>query len=118
MKRQLIFVYNAHTDPISVLVDYVHKVLKPSTYKCELCALTHHNLGQRSDWKAFMKDTEFEISFEYIKGFEKKFTERYDYPVVLEQTAGDLSVIMDKVQISVLTDVNALIAALKLTIHN
>ena len=118
MKRQIIFVYNAHTDPINVVVDYAHKVFKPSTYKCDLCALTHHNLGQRSVWKEFMLDVDFDLSFMYIKGFEKKFKERYEYPVVLELSNGQLSLHINKEQIKTLKNVNDLIYQLKLIIND
>ena len=88
MEHKLVFVYNANTDPISAIVDYAHKVFKPSTYKCELCALTHHNLGQRSAWKEFKRGTNATLEFWYIKQFEKEFQLSTEYPIIYERRNG------------------------------
>lgn len=42
----LLFVYNREKDLTNGAIDCAHKVFKPSSYKCELCALTYPNLGQ------------------------------------------------------------------------
>ncbi len=113
MERNLIFVYNANTDSISVLVDYAHKVFKPSTYKCELCTLTHHNLGERSAWKKFKRSAKVGMEFMYIRGFEAKFNHRYEYPVILEKTADGFVQLMDKKTLRKIKSVDALILLLQ-----
>ncbi|MDX2359769.1 MAG: GTPase [Crocinitomicaceae bacterium] len=115
---ELIFVYNAHTDPVSATVDYLHKVFSPKTYKCELCALTHHNLGQRSAWTQFKKESGAEMQFMYIKGFEKKFGGNYTYPVVLEIKSDGLHQALNKNELADLNNVEGLIVAIKNYIHN
>jgi hypothetical protein len=97
---EILFVYNAEKDLVNGAIDYAHKVFKPSTYKCDLCALTYHNLGQRSSWKEFRKATNADLSFYYIKGFEKKFNESYDYPVVLKRDNGQNTVILNHQDLS------------------
>jgi len=113
MNRQLIFVYNANTDPVSAIVDYAHKVFKPSTYKCELCALTHHNLGERTAWKKFKERSKAEMEFMYIRGFEKQFNLRYDYPVILERSSDDFQVLLDKKELQKVKSVEELIERLE-----
>ena len=113
MERQLIFVYNANTDPISAIVDYAHKVFKPSTYKCELCALTHHNLGERSVWKDFKNRSKADMEFMYIRGFEAKFNLQYDYPVILEKKDGEFLQIMGKKELQKIKSVDKLILDLE-----
>ena len=113
MERQLIFVYNANTDPISAIVDYAHKVFKPSTYKCELCALTHHNLGERSVWKEFKNHANAEMEFLYIRGFEAKFNLQYNYPVILEKADGGFLQIMGKKELQKISSVDELITQLE-----
>lgn len=113
MDRKLLFVYNANTDPMSAIVDYAHKVFKPSTYKCELCALTHHNLGQRSAWKKFKKRSEVEMEFMYIRGFEAKFNLQYQYPVILERKGDEFLQVMGKSELQKIESVEELIEKLE-----
>ena len=113
MERKLVFVYNANTDPISALVDYAHKVFKPSTYKCELCALTHHNLGQRSAWKKFKNRSKVEMEFMYIRGFEAEFNLQYEYPVILERKDEGFFLIMGKKELQKIESVEQLIEKLE-----
>jgi len=97
---ELLFVYNAEKDVLNGLVDYAHKVFIPSTYKCDLCALTYHNMGVRKNWKEFKKKTSANLSFHYIKGFEKEFNESYDYPVVLLRENGENRVVLNNLDLS------------------
>lgn len=113
MKGTLIFVYNANTDAVSAIVDYAHKVFKPSTYKCELCALTHHNLGERTAWKNFKKRSNVEMEFMYIRGFEAKFNLQYDYPVILERINDDFVQVMGKKELQKIRSVEDLICELE-----
>ncbi|WP_128548148.1 hypothetical protein [Larkinella soli] len=55
MKPHLIFVYNAGSDVFSLVTDFAHKILSPSTYDCNLCALTYGHFGMKSDWKAYLE---------------------------------------------------------------
>lgn len=114
MERKLIFVYNANTDPISTIVDYAHKVFKPSTYKCELCALTHHNFGERNAWKEFKKHANAEMEFMYIRSFEAKFNLLYDYPVILEKNKEGFLQIMGKKELQKIKSVEELIVELEI----
>lgn len=113
MERKLIFVYNAKTDPMSAIVDYAHKVINPSTYKCELCALTHHNLGERSAWKNFRKSVNADFQFMYIRGFERKFNLLLTYPVIIEDTSEGFVTVMDKDALQKTASVEELINQLK-----
>ncbi|NRA10764.1 MAG: GTPase [Crocinitomicaceae bacterium] len=110
---ELLFVYNAEKDLINGAIDYVHKVFKPSTYKCDLCQLTYHNLGQRSSWKKFRKSTNADISFYYFKGFEKKFNESHDYPVVLRRDNGENTVVLNRQELSDIDTVEDLISRIQ-----
>lgn len=113
MEGKLIFVYNANTDPISAIVDYAHKVFKPSTYKCELCALTHHNLGQRNAWRKFKQRSNVEMEFMYIRGFEKEFNLRFEYPVILVQSDESIRQLMGKEEFQRVESVEELIEILE-----
>lgn len=67
--RELIFVYNANSDPWSSAIDYMHKVFSPSTYPCSLCGLTHYNAGMTSAWKNFINQLDLPKQFLYKDEF-------------------------------------------------
>lgn len=110
---KLLFVYNANNDVLSAAIDYAHKVFRPSTYRCELCMLTHHNFGERTSWKNFRKQAGVEMEFWYIHQFEKAFKESYDYPVILTEKAGKRKVLIGKETLQQLENVDELIDQLK-----
>ena len=44
---KLIFVYNAKSGKLNALFDIAHKIVKPETYQCSLCAITHDALSEK-----------------------------------------------------------------------
>ena len=98
-KRKLIFVYNADSGPINFVKDFWHKLLKPSTYKCNLCAQTFGTFGIKKDWKSFIKNLGMEAEFLHKNEFEKKFgLDDAEYPsaYVLNNDALNLLITRDE----------------------
>lgn len=62
---KVIFVYNAQSGLFSALSDYVHKIVSPSTYECQLCAVTYGNLGMRSKWASYVESLPAQVIFTY-----------------------------------------------------
>jgi hypothetical protein len=62
---RVIFVYNAQSGLFSALSDYVHKIISPDTYDCQLCAVTYGNLGMRSTWAGYVKALPAKVIFTY-----------------------------------------------------
>lgn len=71
--KKVIFVYNAVSGLLNSLEDYVHKVVSPSTYACNLCGLTFGNTGMKSKWKQFISNLNFSVNFMH----KDEFLERY-----------------------------------------
>lgn len=113
---EYLFIYNANTDVVSKLVDYAHKVIKPSTYKCNLCLLTHHNQGERNAWKQFKKSTNAKLSFWHIKQFEEAFEIQFQYPVVLMRKKASFEVVINKEELAKFKEVDELIRTLEAVI--
>jgi len=82
--KKIIFVYNAKNNLFSMLSDYIHKAMVPSTYSCNLCKLTHSNFGMKTEWKEFIEMIGIEKSFLYKDDFFKKYPEYSNFiaPVV------------------------------------
>ena len=70
---EIIFVYNANSGIKAAVIDYLHKIVHPSTYPCHLCALTHSNIGEKV-WKEFVKNSEVKMTFHLIDDFEAEYT--------------------------------------------
>lgn len=70
---KLIFVYNADSDVISLVKDFWHKLLRPSTYQCRLCGVTYGTFGMKKDWKKFIEKLNIDVEFLHRDEFEKMF---------------------------------------------
>lgn len=63
MSKKLIFVYNADSGLFNTVTDIAHKIFSPSTYECQLCAITHSAFSMREEWKGFLNSIEHEMAF-------------------------------------------------------
>ena len=97
---ELIFVYNANSGIKAAVIDYLHKIVHPSTYPCHLCALTHSNIRERKVWKEFVKNSEVKMTFHHIDDFEAEYTYTKNYPVILIKEKNTLTSFLDKNQIN------------------
>ena len=113
----LIFVYNADSGILNLLKDAAHKLLRPDTYPCSLCALTYGAVSEKRRWREFRNKDGRNMRFFHKDEFEAEFDQRYEYPVILEQNlpsseTGSLSVIVDRKKLNKLQDVGSLIRVL------
>ena len=114
---ELIFVYNADSGIKNALLDGAHKVLSPATYECKLCQLTHGAILEKKVWRNFREQHELPMKFlhkdEFRKEYSSKFGHRFDFPLVLGATHSGLEVVVNKEELSTLSDTEAFIAMLK-----
>ena len=84
MEQKLIFVYNANSGLFSSLTDTVHKMVSPSTYKCNLCAITYGALDMKQEWRKFIENFPHEVEFLHKNEMKKypKF-KKIELPAVL-----------------------------------
>jgi len=81
-EMKLIFVYNADRDLFSSVTDFAHKILSPSTYQCNLCALTYGNFSVKREWRNFIGALPFKTVFLYKDEFFKRFKTQVILPAV------------------------------------
>jgi hypothetical protein len=110
--RKLIFVYNADSGTLSAALDIAHKLISPATYNCQLCALTHGVLSEREEWQAYRRQSADELIFFHKDEFEKRYPDRFTYPIVLKESGDGLRVHIGSEEINRLKDVSELIALL------
>jgi hypothetical protein len=60
---KLLLVYNADSGLFNLLADAAHRVVRPSTYPCRLCAITYTFTGMRSEWREFVQSLGHPIEF-------------------------------------------------------
>src|SRR3546814_7322004 len=72
---QLIMVYNADGDKVSVLLNMAHKIVSPSTYECSLCSITHGAFTMRARWKEFLVSEDLEKDVAAIRARVEGVTE-------------------------------------------
>ena len=80
---KLTFVYNANSGALNTWLDIGHKLLRPDTYSCNLCALTHGILKEKTEWRKYKEESQLDIEFLHKDEFEIKYNKSYDYPIVL-----------------------------------
>lgn len=96
-----------------MLLDGLHKVTHPSSYPCDLCAITYHAIGKRKKWKRFLQDVPFTVKFYYIDTLPAQFNKNLEYPVVLRYENSSVSRILDKQDFAAVNDLNEFIVLLR-----
>lgn len=111
--KKLIFVYNANSGHKNAMTDAAHKLFKPSTYECNLCALTYGVVSEKRKWKKFRKESGIDMDFlhidEYEKQYKSKFAQQYSYPIILIQDHYDLDIFMNAEKLNQIVDLDTLI---------
>lgn len=100
MKEQLLFVYNANSDLFSSVADFAHKILSPSTYLCQLCALTYGNFSIKQQWKSFIENLGMSAAFLHKDEFQKQYPLQPALPAVFIEINGKIQEIISSKEIN------------------
>lgn len=65
------------------MLDWAHKLLKPSSYSCQLCSITHGIAGPKKAWSAFIEQLPVEHEFLYKDKWLAAKNPIYEFPVIL-----------------------------------
>ena len=69
---ELILVYNADSGFFNIVKDGLHKIVSPSTYQCNLCALSYGTVRMKDEWKAFIDKLKIPVEFLHRDEFLRK----------------------------------------------
>jgi len=72
-EKKIIFVYNADSGVVSVVKDFWKKILRPSSYQCNLCKQTFGIFSIKKDWKSFIENLNIDTEFLHRNEFEEKY---------------------------------------------
>ncbi|MGA7305965.1 MAG: hypothetical protein WBW88_13885 [Rhodothermales bacterium] len=96
MKR-LVVVYSADAGYVNALIDAVQKVVSPSTYECNLCAVTYGAATMKPEWRRYLESLDLPVEFLH----RNEYQERHDradvsLPIILlEDGATEPIVLLD-----------------------
>lgn len=116
---QLIMVYNADGDKVSVLLDMAHKIVSPSTYGCSLCAITHGAFSMHARWKEFLRKFPRKPLDLHRDEFLKEFPGvAISYPAILVRFGEETPrVLVTSVGLNTVNDIDELIKLVELRLR-
>lgn len=107
----LVIIYQADGGRWNALLDSAHKLLSPSTYACDLCALTHGLAGAHSAWRDFEARCPVPIEIHHRDDGLARFPHltRADLPTILRRRGVEVEVALGPDDFTAL-DLTSLIA--------
>lgn len=117
-EQKLVFIYNADSDLFSTVTDFAHKVLSPSTYQCQLCALTYGNFSMKEEWNSFINGLPLEAVFLHKNEYEKQYKSHTSLPAVFIITKDTATEIIDKEEIESCQSLEQLKSLVMQKVHN
>jgi len=111
--KSLVFVYNASSGLINNVLDIGHKLIRPDTYSCNLCAITHNTFSENKTWKHFREHGNMEMIFYHKDEFEQEFpNQKLTYPIVLLKNNDSLSELLSREELNTMKNAKELIRKL------
>ncbi|WP_292470338.1 hypothetical protein [Methanolobus sp.] len=101
--KKVIFVYNADSGIFNSIEDYVHKIVSPSTYGCNLCGLTYGNMGMKNNWKQYISGQKYPVEFLHKDVFFKKYNlDNVSFPCAYIEYNGKIELLITSDEINYL----------------
>jgi hypothetical protein len=106
MERELILVYNADSGVFDIIKDAFQKTFFPSTYQCNLCALTYGKFGMKSEWSTFIDKLEIPYEFFHRDEFYQQLKSHPDhlkdikFPAIFLNRKGRVDLLVDHNEIN------------------
>ena len=109
--EKLIFIYNASDDLPSISFDFIHKIISPSTYQCNLCNVTYGNVSMHKEWKEYIESFPLEIEFLYKNNYSQyyKNLKINEFPVAYKYNGNSYQVFISKKEFDLCHDLDDLI---------
>jgi len=111
---KLVFVYNAEAGIVRGFMDSIHKIVSPSSYACDLCAITYGLTSMNRDWRVWLQEIEIPTEFFHRAEFKKAWPEaNFELPVILMEEKKRLTPVIGAETLAEIKDVDQLIAVLE-----
>jgi len=107
----LLIVYNAEAGIAAGIKDSIHKLLKPDTYPCSLCALTHGTVRMDPAWKRFLARVPMDVRVYHRPDFRERYPDLHiELPAVLAEEGRSAQLLIGADELRTLAGVDALTA--------
>lgn len=99
---------------LNALLDSAHKIIRPSTYPCSLCRITHNHTVMSSEWKKFISSLEVRSIFLHSDELDTYDMNQFknELPVIILEREGLRETLISSDEMNDL-DVSSLIVQLK-----
>lgn len=112
--ERLLIVYNAEAGVAAGIKDSIHKLLKPETYPCSLCALTHGTVRMDPAWKRFLDRVPMDVRVYHRPDFRERYPDlEIALPAVLTERGRDPRLLIEAEELRTFGSVDALIARIE-----
>ena len=110
----LVFVYNAEAGLLNGIMDSAHKLFSPSTYACDLCAITHGLTRMKPEWRVWLETSGRAAQFLHRSEFRQAWPDvAVSLPAILVQDGDRLELLVSSVDLAQISDVRQLVALLE-----
>jgi hypothetical protein len=96
------------------MMDSIHKLVSPSTYDCDLCAITYGAVSMNKEWRAYLKALPFDVHFFHKPDFLIAHPDQSEtqLPLIGVETASGVEILLSAAAIKRCATVDALTVAL------
>jgi hypothetical protein len=109
----LVFVYSVDGGLFNGITHYAHKIISPSTYPCNLCAVTNNMLGKKREWANFLRNLGTDTKFLHRDEFKQAYpnAQQNSFPGVFHSSEdGQIHLLVTSSEINGCKDLSALIS--------
>lgn len=114
--KTLVFVYNAESNWLNKVTDFAHKAIKPQTYQCDLCSLTHGVFKERKQWTNFLKSIDYNTEFYYKNKYDNS-KDTHEPPCIILKEDNCSKLLFSNSELSKFKNINEFVAEFKVRLN-
>jgi len=111
-ESELIFIYNAKSGLVNQFLDFSHKIVSPSTYNCNLCAISYGNFLMKKKWSNYISSLPVKSTFTYKDKVSEYGYNNIELPSIIFRNDSRSGVIISNDKINNLKNIEQLIELL------
>ena len=108
-ESELIFIYNAKSGIVNEFLDLAHKIISPSTYNCNLCAISYGNFTMKKKWSDYISSLPVRSTFTYKDKVSEYGYNNIELPSIIFRNGSRSKVIISSEEINKLKKIDQLI---------
>jgi hypothetical protein len=85
----------------NTMADMAHKIFSPSTYSCNLCAITHSTFHMRREWKDYLESLKVPMRFLHRDEFIEAYGETsHAFPAIFVESPETMKIFISAMDIN------------------